>query len=147
METKILKNKFVTELSGNTATGASKKLKNEAGEDVGILLWKRYQERRKEWGNEIAEQVERHFALRCIDRNWTGHIDTMDKLREGIHLRSYANMNPLQAYVNEGYQLFGDMLDLIAIEVVLNLLNAQVQVKKPEENEEEGTQEEGTDGE
>ena len=120
---------------------------DEAGEDVGILLWKRYQERRKEWGNEIAEQVERHFALRCIDRNWTGHIDTMDKLREGIHLRSYANMNPLQAYVNEGYQLFGDMLDLIAIEVVLNLLNAQVQVKKPEENEEEGTQEEGTDGE
>ena len=120
---------------------------DEAGEDVGILLWKRYQERRKEWGNEIAEQVERHFALRCIDRNWTGHIDTMDKLREGIHLRSYANMNPLQAYVNEGYQLFGDMLDLIAIEVVLNLLNAQVQVKKPEENEEEGTQEKGTDGE
>lgn len=120
---------------------------NEAGEDIGIILWKRYQEIRKEWGNEVAEQVERHFALRCIDRNWTGHIDTMDKLREGIHLRSYANVNPLQAYVNEGYQLFGEMMDLISIEVVLNLLNAQVQVKKPEENEEEGNTEKGTDGE
>ena len=113
----------------------------EAGEDVGVLLWKRYQERRKEWGSEVTEQVERHFALRCIDRNWTAHIDTMDKLREGIHLRSYANTNPLQAYVNEGYQLFGEMMDLIAIEVVLNLLNAQIQIKKPEETGEE------TDGE
>jgi preprotein translocase subunit SecA len=65
----------------------------------------------------------------------------MDKLREGIHLRSYANTNPLQAYVNEGYQLFGEMMDLIAIEVVLNLLNAQIQIKKPEETGEE------TDGE
>ena len=113
----------------------------EAGEDVGVLLWKRYQERRAEWGSEVTEQVERHFALRCIDRNWTAHIDTMDKLREGIHLRSYANTNPLQAYVNEGYQLFGEMMDLIAIEVVLNLLNAQIQIKKPEETGEE------TDGE
>lgn len=106
---------------------------NEVGEDVAILMWKRYLERRKEWGDEVAENMERNFALRCIDRNWTSHIDTMDKLREGIHLRSYANTNPLQDYVNEGYKLFGEMMDIIAIEVVLNLLNVQVQMKKPEE--------------
>lgn len=112
----------------------------EVGEDTTILMWKRYQAKRKEWGDEVAGQVERHFSLRCIDRNWTNHIDTMDKLREAIHLRSYANTNPLQDYVNEGYKLFGDMMDMISIEVVLNLLNAQVQVKKPDEetpNEEE----------
>lgn len=112
----------------------------EVGEDITILMWKRYQAKRKEWGDEVAGQVERHFSLRCIDRNWTNHIDTMDKLREAIHLRSYANTNPLQDYVNEGYKLFGDMMDMISIEVVLNLLNAQVQVKKPDEetpNEEE----------
>ncbi len=109
---------------------------NEVGEDVAILMWKRYLERRKEWGDEVAENMERNFALRCIDRNWTSHIDTMDKLREGIHLRSYANTNPLQDYVNEGYKLFGEMMDIIAIEVVLNLLNVQVQMKKPEEEEE-----------
>ena len=105
----------------------------EVGEDIAILMWKRYLVRRKEWGDEIAENMERNFALRCIDRNWTAHIDTMDKLREGIHLRSYANTNPLQDYVNEGYKLFGEMMDIIAIEVVLNLLNVQVQMKKPEE--------------
>ena len=109
---------------------------NEVGEDVAILMWKRYLERRKECGDEVAENMERNFALRCIDRNWTSHIDTMDKLREGIHLRSYANTNPLQDYVNEGYKLFGEMMDIIAIEVVLNLLNVQVQMKKPEEEEE-----------
>lgn len=109
---------------------------DEVGEDVAILMWKRYLERRKEWGDEVAENMERNFALRCIDRNWTSHIDTMDKLREGIHLRSYANTNPLQDYVNEGYKLFGEMMDIIAIEVVLNLLNVQVQMKKPNEEEE-----------
>ena len=109
---------------------------DEVGEDVAILMWKRYLERRKEWGDEVAENMERNFALRCIDRNWTSHIDTMDKLREGIHLRSYANTNPLQDYVNEGYKLFGEMMDIIAIEVVLNLLNVQVQMKKPDEEEE-----------
>lgn len=109
---------------------------DEVGEDIAILMWKRYLERRKEWGDEVAENMERNFALRCIDRNWTSHIDTMDKLREGIHLRSYANTNPLQDYVNEGYKLFGEMMDIIAIEVVLNLLNVQVQMKKPDEEEE-----------
>ena len=109
---------------------------DEVGEDVAILMWKRYLERRKEWGDEVAENMERNFVLRCIDRNWTSHIDTMDKLREGIHLRSYANTNPLQDYVNEGYKLFGEMMDIIAIEVVLNLLNVQVQMKKPDEEEE-----------
>lgn len=108
----------------------------EVGEDITILLWRRYEARRVEWGNEMAERVERNFALRCIDHNWTTHIDTMDKLREGIHLRSYANTNPLQDYVNEGYQLFGDMLDVIAIEVVLNLLNVKVQMDKPIDDEE-----------
>lgn len=108
----------------------------EVGEDLTYLMYKRYQARRKEWGSEIADQVERQIALRCIDRNWTRHIDTMAHLREGIHLRSYANTNPLQDYVNEGYSLFKEMMDTVAIEVVLNLLNAQIQIKKPDETPE-----------
>ena len=104
----------------------------EAGEDIGQLMLKRYLVRRQEWGEEVTNEVERTTSLRCIDRNWTGHIDTMDKLRDGIHLRSYANTNPLQDYVNEGYALFGEMKDLIAIEVALNLLNLEVQVAPKE---------------
>ncbi len=56
--------------------------------------------------------------LKVIDRNWIDHIDTMSKLSDGIHLRSYAQSNPLQAYVSEGYELFEEMTPRIAREVV-----------------------------
>ncbi len=105
---------------------------DEAGDDLSYLMFKRYQDRRKEWGSEIGNSIERQIALRCIDHNWTTHIDTMAHLREGIHLRSYAQTNPLQDYVNEGYSMFREMNDTIAVEVILNLLNAKVEIKKPD---------------
>ena len=63
----------------------------------------------------------------------------MASLRDTIYLRSYAQTNPLQDYVNEGYSMFNEMLDIIAIEVVLNLVNAQLRLNvnaqaNPEEN-------------
>ena len=51
-------------------------------------------------------------------RAWSNHIDTMDKLRSGIGLRGYAQHNPLQAYVEEGYELFEDMMHTISQEIV-----------------------------
>lgn len=105
---------------------------DEAGDDLSYLMFKRYQDRRKEWGSEIGNSIERQIALRCIDHNWTTHIDTMAHLREGIHLRSYAQTNPLQDYVNEGYSMFREMNDTISVEVILNLLNAKVEIKKPD---------------
>lgn len=107
----------------------------EISEDLTELLLRRYRTRVAEWGEEVTRDVEKHIAMRCIDRNWTRHIDTMARLREGIHLRSYANTDPIQDYVNEGYKLFGEMLDTISIEVVLNIINAQIQIKKPEEQQ------------
>jgi preprotein translocase subunit SecA len=105
---------------------------SEVTEDLSILMINNYKKRRSEWPPEIANQVERQVALRSIDRNWTKHIDAMEHLREGIHLRSYANTNPLQDYVNEGYRMFKECNDTIAVEVVLNLLNAKVEVKRHE---------------
>ena len=52
---------------------------------------------------------EKTMVLKILDRNWVAHIDTMDKLRTGIHLRSYAQNNPLQQYVEEGFTLFEEM--------------------------------------
>lgn len=52
---------------------------------------------------------EKVMVLKILDRNWIAHIDTMDKLRNGIHLRSYAQNNPLQQYVEEGFALFEEM--------------------------------------
>ena len=57
----------------------------------------------------------------------------MARLREGIHLRSYANTNPLQDYVNEGQALFRECLENISQEVVYKFLNVIVQIKKPAE--------------
>ena len=113
----------------------------EIGEDLMLLMYRRYQLRRREWSEELADRVEREITLRAIDRNWTRHIDTMAHLREGIHLRSYANTNPLQDYVNEGYKLFGEAMDIIAVETVLNLLNAKINVAPPVEEGEEGAEE------
>lgn len=55
----------------------------------------------------MEDYAEKTIALTCIDKSWTRHIDTMAKLRDAIWLRSYANSDPLQAYTNEGYSLFG----------------------------------------
>lgn len=76
---------------------------------------------------------EKTIVLRNMDRNWIEHIDMMDKLRSGIHLRSYAQNNPLQAYVSEGYEMFEEMMQRIAREVVFFALKVQVQKKEDEE--------------
>ena len=62
--------------------------------------------------------IEKEVALRTFDRAWSNHIDMMDKLRNGIGLRGYATHNPLQEYVQEGFQLFEDMMHTISQEIV-----------------------------
>lgn len=75
------------------------------------------------------KQFEKTIVLRNMDRNWIEHIDMMDKLRNGIHLRSYAQNNPLQAYIEEGYQMFEEMQGRIAREVVFFALKVQIERK------------------
>ena len=70
------------------------------------------------------------MVLKVIDRAWVNHIDTMSKLREGIHLRSYAQSNPLQAYVTEGFELFEEMLGIISKEIVNFCLNVKIVVNQ-----------------
>ena len=60
----------------------------------------------------------------------------MDKLREGIFLRSYANVNPLQDYVNEGYRMFREMLEISSVDAVLNLVNLKPRERVVEEEPE-----------
>ena len=103
----------------------------EAGEDLGDMLYSAYLDKRKQWPAKDADMVERQLSLRVIDKNWQTHIDTMAHLREGIGLRSYAQTNPLQDYVNEGYDLFKEMNERIAVDTSLNLLNVRL-VRRPE---------------
>lgn len=69
---------------------------------------------------------EKTVVLRNIDRNWIEHIDRMDKLRSGIYLRSYAQNNPLQQYVQEGFDMFEDMNKRINREIAFFLLKVRI---------------------
>ena len=89
------------------------------------LAWNAYENKIAAVKEAILPQ-EKVMVLRMIDRAWVNHIDIMSKLREGIHLRSYAQNNPLQAYVEEGYELFEDMMDTVANEVVRFCINARI---------------------
>ena len=103
---------------------------NDAGEDLGEVLLDAYLRRKKAWDKEFAEKLERELTLRIIDRNWTQQIDNMARFRESVSLRSYAQINPLQDYVNEGWAMFREMNEVISLEVVLNLLNVKVEKKE-----------------
>ena len=76
--------------------------------------------------------VEKTMVLRLMDRAWQNHIDVMSKLREGIHLRSYAQNNPLEAYIEEGYQLFEEMMNTISNDVVTFCNNLKIVLKEKE---------------
>ncbi|MDO4198752.1 MAG: preprotein translocase subunit SecA [Erysipelotrichaceae bacterium] len=74
--------------------------------------------------------VEKNMVLRLMDRAWQNQIDVMSKLREGIHLRSYAQNNPLQAYIEEGYELFEMMMNTISNDVVTFCNNLKIVIKE-----------------
>ena len=108
-------------------------LVDNCGQDLGELILRRYERKRNKLPEELCDNIERDVILHCIDQNWTKHIDAMARLREGIHLRSYANVNPLQDYVNEGYDMFNECLELASVDSVLNLVNIDRFVKQVEE--------------
>ena len=98
-------------------------LVDNCGQDLGELILRRYMRKRSKLPTELCDRIERDLILHCLDQNWTKHIDAMARLREGIHLRSYANVNPLQDYVNEGYSMFKECLEMASVDAVLNLVN------------------------
>ena len=75
---------------------------------------------------EIKNDFEKAISLQVIDNYWMEHINTMDHLREGVSLRGYANENPLQAYIREGFELFDNMMDSINKDITLYLLKAEI---------------------
>ena len=102
------------------------------------VVSKEYNEKIDELPEEIVDSFEKVIALRVIDTHWMDHINTMDHLKEGIGLRSYAQTNPLVAYTKEGFELFDQMISIINKETTIYLLKAEVkqnlerkQVEKP----------------
>ncbi len=85
---------------------------------------KDYEEKIK--GADLINEFEKAISLRVIDTNWVEHMNTMEHLKEGIGLRGYSQVNPIQAYTLEGFELFDKFLDKVDLDIATFLLKAEV---------------------
>jgi preprotein translocase subunit SecA len=89
----------------------------EIYERVITLANKQYQEKESLVGKDTIRHFEKTVMLQSIDHHWREHLSSLDHLRQGIHLRSYAQKNPKQEYKKEAFELFGYLLDTVKTEV------------------------------
>jgi preprotein translocase subunit SecA len=92
-----------------------------------------YDKREEELGDELMRALERYLLLQIIDQRWREHLYDMDYLREGIHLRGFAQIDPLIAYKNEAYELFTDLMNTIWADFARMIYHVEVAVEGEEE--------------
>ena len=85
-----------------------------------------YENKLKDIPQEVTDEFEKVITLQVLDNYWMEHINTMSHLREGIHLRGYAQEDPLRAYTMEGFDLFDSMLQKIDKDVSIMLAKAEI---------------------
>jgi preprotein translocase subunit SecA len=90
----------------------------------------RYNAREEALGEELMGALERFLLLQIIDERWREHLFDMDYLREGIHLRGFAQIDPLVAYKNEAFTLFGDLMNSVWSDFARMIYNVQVNVEE-----------------
>jgi preprotein translocase subunit SecA len=89
-----------------------------------------YQQKEEKAGSEAIRQFEKAVMLQTLDNLWREHLAAMDYLRQGIHLRGYAQKNPKQEYKRESFELFVALLDRVNYEVISLLSKFEVQEEK-----------------
>lgn len=90
----------------------------------------KYDAREEALGEEMVREFEKVIALRSVDSKWMDHIDAMDQLRQGIHLRAYGGTDPLREYQFEGYEMFNQMIASIQEEVAMYIMKAQIETNQ-----------------
>ena len=78
---------------------------------------------------EIARKTEKRVLLSVLDRLWRNHTDFMDKLKQGIGYRSYANIKPADAYRDDGYEQFDKMIERLQFEVTSIIVNTHYEIR------------------
>ncbi len=86
----------------------------------------RYDAREEQLGFEQMREFEKVVLLRAVDSKWINHIDAMDQLRQGIHLRAYGQIDPLREYQNEGFAMFEAMIEAINAEASKYVMKAEI---------------------
>ncbi|MFL5839198.1 MAG: preprotein translocase subunit SecA [Thermoleophilaceae bacterium] len=95
---------------------------------------KAYDEREEELGEELMRGLERFILLQIIDERWREHLHDMDYLREGIHLRGFAQEDPLVAYKNEAYNMFRALIQSIWEEFARYIFNVEIEIEQENGN-------------
>jgi preprotein translocase subunit SecA len=90
-------------------------------------LQKSYEEKEASIGSKLLRQVEKEVMLKQLDHHWKEHLGAMDYLRQGIHLRGYAQKNPKQEYKREAFQMFGMLLDQVKHDTISILSRVRIQ--------------------
>jgi preprotein translocase subunit SecA len=85
-----------------------------------------YAEKERQLGTELLRELERYVILQVVDTRWREHLESMDYLREGVHLRAMAQKDPLVEYTQEGHQMFEELGRAIREEVVFTLFHAEL---------------------
>ncbi|MCK7459036.1 preprotein translocase subunit SecA [Idiomarina aminovorans] len=93
-------------------------------------LVKSYQEKEEMVGPEVLRRFEKSIMLQSLDQHWKEHLASMDHLRQGIHLRGYAQKNPKQEYKKEAFTLFTEMLEALKLDVVTILSKVKVRAQE-----------------
>ena len=97
---------------------------------------KYYQEKKEELGHDRLQEFSKVVILRTVDRKWIDHIDAMEHLRQGIHLRAYGQNSPLREYQMEGFHMFEEMVAEIQEEVVKYIMKSVISEEEEFEREE-----------
>jgi len=102
----------------------------KSAEEISALvlsaIFERYDEKEAEMTEERMREFEKVILLRAIDTKWTDHIDAMDQLRHGIHLRAYGQTDPLREYQSEGFEMFEEMVLAIESDAARFAMKAEI---------------------
>ena len=102
------------------------KKEEEIIDEIYSRIVEEYEDKIKMVPKEISDEFEKVIMLNIIDKYWTEHINTMSHLREGIHLRSYAQNDPLREYTVEGFDLFDKMMQKIDHDITLMIARSEI---------------------
>ncbi|WLR50551.1 preprotein translocase subunit SecA [Bacillus tianshenii] len=122
-------------LSKNDLAG---KVQEEILELIIEKVHAKYDEKEEAFGPEQMREFEKVIVLRVVDTKWMDHIDAMDQLRQGIHLRAYGQNDPLREYQMEGFSMFENMIATIEEDVTKYVMKAQIQNNLQREKVAEG---------
>ncbi len=109
--------------------------REELEQEIYIIISDKYHQKEQELGEQTMRDIERVFTLNILDNLWREQLHTIDKLREGIYLRSYAQRDPLVEFKKDAFRLFEELMLNFKISAIQSILNAQVTQEELQQEE------------